>query len=182
MVLGIDHLRRLVKQKQQKQLVEDLSERELLRPEGTGFDLRAGTLFRLQGVGHLGVDDRQTPDVETVAQYSPDRREIVAFHPGDYYLVKTIETVNLPPHLVGTVSSRTTMFRCGIVLAAAVVAPGYEGQLTFGLLHAGQCPFTLEMGARVAHILFEEVKGKTRAYQGQWQGGRVSTEGTEKQR
>lgn len=32
----------------------------------------------------------------------------------------------------------------------------------------------LEMGARIAHIIFEKVEGGGNRYRGQWQGGRVS--------
>jgi len=35
------------------------------------------------------------------------------------------------------------------------------------------------MGARVVHITFHEVLGEGSQYRGQWQGGRVTTEGRE---
>jgi len=48
MILGPNELLRLVKE---ENLVEGLSERELANPEGAGFDLRLGKLFRLKGRG-----------------------------------------------------------------------------------------------------------------------------------
>lgn len=42
-------------------------------------------------------------------------------------------------------------------------------------------PFALEMGARVCHAMFYQVTGETAAYRGQWQGGRTTTDGREKQ-
>ena len=41
--------------------------------------------------------------------------------------------------------------------------------------------FELEMGARVIHMMFFEVKGKSNLYRGQWQGGRMATDKKEKQ-
>jgi hypothetical protein len=40
---------------------------------------------------------------------------------------------------------------------------------------------TLEMGARLIHAQFHAVSGASNLYRGQWQGGRVTTGGTEKQ-
>ena len=59
MVLGIKELHRLVKE---KNLIANLSERELKNPEGAGFDLRIGELYEISGEGFLGVTERETPD------------------------------------------------------------------------------------------------------------------------
>ena len=68
MILGVAELLRLVKE---KNLVEGLSERELTNPEGAGLDLRLKKLYRLTGKGLLGIDKRETPTVELVAEYNP---------------------------------------------------------------------------------------------------------------
>ncbi len=60
--------------------------------------------------------------------------------------------------------------------------PGYTGELTFALANLGNMEFRLELGARFANLMFVQVTGDVkRAYEGQWKGGRVSTEGKEKQ-
>ena len=41
----------------------------------------------------------------------------------------------------------------------------------------GKNDLRLEMGARIVHILFFKTGENESAYRGQWQGGRVSTEG-----
>lgn len=181
MILGIKELHRLVKE---QQLVENLCERELNSPEGAGFDLRLGEVYQLEGDGFLGVEERSTPEVKLVAKYNSkltEEKNTFVFEPGKYYLIKTMEKVNLPTNLSGIIFPRTTLFRSGLGLFNGVVQPGYSGELTFGICNFGPSRIRISFGARVVHITFHEVLGEGNQYRGQWQGGRVSTEGREKQ-
>jgi deoxycytidine triphosphate deaminase len=176
MPLGLDILLKLVRE---DKLIVDLGERDLTNPEGAGFDLRVGEVYGLKGPGLLGIDTRSSSPTELVA--SRDRDHTFVVPAGSYYLVRTIESVNMPLYLAASISPRTTLFRCGLSLDTAKVDPGYKGQLTFGLNNTGPFEFQLELGARIAHIMFDEVIGTSNPYRGQWQGGRVSTTGVEKQ-
>ncbi len=176
MILGIDELLRLVRE---KELVKHLSEREIQRPEGAGFDIRVGEIYEIEGEGFLGVEKRKTPTPKLVAQYGKDKEYILK--PGAYVLVRTIEEVNIPENLVMLTFPRSTLQRCGILLLATQTAPGYSGKLVFGMKNLGPCPFRMELGARIAHVIFLEVKGKTSLYRGQWKGGRVATPELERQ-
>ena len=178
MFLGVDKLLELVKE---KKLVENLCDRELKEPEGTGFDLRLGEIFRIKGNGFLGETERRTCDIESIEKYEEGKKKPVVIKPGDFYLIKTIETVNIPDDLVAFFKPRTTMQRMGIFLRSSQASPGYSGELTFAIKNEGPCEVEVEMGARVAHVLFARVDGKTHLYRGQWQGGRVTTEGKETQ-
>ncbi|MDP1845403.1 MAG: hypothetical protein Q8L09_01495, partial [Candidatus Moranbacteria bacterium] len=111
MLLGIKDLLKLVKE---KKLVENLSERELENPEGSGFDLRMGEVFELEGYGYLGLEERETPKSTLVAKYDPKKITSYIFEPGGYYLIKTIEKVNLPIDIAGIIFPRTTLFRSGL--------------------------------------------------------------------
>jgi len=173
MILGISELLKLVKE---KKLVENLSERELNNPEGAGFDLRIGELYEVSGKGFLGVSERDTPDVSLVAKEGK-----VSLKPKTYYLLKTIENVNLPENLLAISTPRSTLFRSGVYIFGGQVPPGYKGGLTMGMYSFRDEDFELEIGARVIHIMFFEVKGEANLYKGQWQGGRVTTEGKEEQ-
>lgn len=179
MILGISELHKLVKS---KKLVEGLSERELKNPEGAGFDLRIGELYELEGSGFLGVTDRETPKIKLIASLVKDGKKKVELKPNTYYIMGTVEKVNLPDNLVSLMRPRTTLFRSGVHLLLGQVAPGYKGQLNFGMVNLRPVPFYLEMGARVVHIQFFTVKGKNSLYRGQWQGGRITTKQTTKKR
>lgn len=178
MVLGISELLRLVKE---QNLVENLSERELTNPEGAGFDIRIGALYRLQGEGFLGIGERETPEMEIVAEYNPRHREIATLEPKICYVMKTIERVNTPLDVAILFRPRSTLYRSGIALFTGNTSPGYKGELHFGIVNLRDKPFSLELGARVAHAMFYRVEGGGAQYRGQWQGGRTATEGREAQ-
>lgn len=181
MILGIKKLHRLV---DEQKLVENLCEREMNNPEGAGFDLRLGEVYEIEGDGFLGVEERQTPEIKLVAKddsAKPEAENFFVFEPGKYYLIKTMEKVNLPVTISGIIFPRTTMFRSGLGLFNGVVQPGYQGELTFGVCNLGKSNIKISFGARVVHITFHEVLGEGNQYRGQWQGGRVATGGKEVQ-
>lgn len=181
MILGIKKLHQLVGE---INLIENLCGREMNNPEGAGFDLRLGEVYELEGDGFLGVEERDTPKINLIAKHQEGLSEaenFFVFAPGKYYLVKTMEKVNLPTNLSGIIFPRTTLFRSGLALFNGLVQPGYSGELTFGICNLGNSNIKVSFGARVVHITFHEVLGEGNQYRGQWQGGRVATEGKEKQ-
>lgn len=177
MILGPKELLKLVKK---IKLVEGLSERELTNPEGAGFDLRLDEVYKITGDAFLGETHRKTADIELVAKYGTKTKSI-KIKPGDFFLVKTIESVNMPENLTASITPRSTTYRSGLFLRTGNVPPGYCGGLTFGLKNEGPITVEIEMGARFVHIQFSEVAGKGNMYRGQWQGGRVTATKKEKQ-
>jgi len=178
MILGPKLLLKLVKT---KKLVENLSERELTNPEGAGFDLRLGEAYKISGKAFLGEVHRKTAEIELVKKYDQKKAYSLIIKPGDFYLVKTIESVNMPVNLTASIAPRSTTYRSGLFLRTGNVPPGYCGGLIFGLKNEGPVTVEIEMGARFVHIQFSEVKGGGSMYRGQWQGGRVTTKKKEKQ-
>lgn len=178
MPIGPKILLRLVKK---NKLVESLSDREITNPEGAGFDLRLGEVHKISGKGFLGIDERKTPDTKLVAKYEGGKTIVFTFKPGNYYLVKTLESVNLPANIGAYPFSRGTIFRSGLIHLSNQVAPGYSGPLITGIYNAGGLDVDIELGARFMHIQFEYVEGGGSLYRGQWQGGRVLMRKKEKQ-
>jgi len=178
MYLGANELLQLVKE---KKLVEGLCERELTSSEGAGFDLRIGELYEISGRGSMGVEERETPEMKLIAQYEGNKTVKIELKPRTYYAMKTIESVNMPDNLLAIMTPRSTLFRSGVYIFGGQTPPGYKGGLTMGIYNFRDENFNLEMGSRVVHIMFAEVKGESNLYRGQWQGGRVTTEKKEKQ-
>jgi deoxycytidine triphosphate deaminase len=179
MPIGPKTLLKLVKD---KNLVSDLSRRELTNPEGAGFDIRLDEVFKLkkEGDGFLGITERKTPEVESVAKFKSGKEEFFTFEPGKYYLIRTIESVNLPDNIAGYVFTRSTLFRSGLILVVTQISPGYHGELTFGVFNASKNKMMVALGSRVAHVQFDYVDGGGNKYRGQWKDGRVTTDKNEK--
>lgn len=178
MILGPQKLLELVKT---IKLVDNLSERELTNPEGSGFDLRLGEVYKISGKAFLGITERHTADIKLVAKFDTKKVTSVKIKPGDFFLVKTVENVNMPQNLTASITPRSTTYRSGLFIRTGNVPPGYCGGLTFGLSNEGPVTVEIEMGARFVHIQFSEVDGGGNMYRGQWQGGRVTAKKKEKQ-
>ncbi len=178
MILGPKKLLELV---QKKKLVEGLAKRELTNPEGAGFDLRLGEVYEITGRAFLGEEERKTPNIKLVQKYEKGKKRSVKIKTGDFFLATTIESVNTPQDLTINFKPRTTTFRSGLFLRTGNVAPGYCGKLTFAIKNEGPVTVEIEMGARIVHAQWEEVKGGGSLYRGQWQGGRVTTKRRERQ-
>lgn len=173
-------------------LIENLSEREY-NPEGVGFDLRVGEVFKISGDAYLGVDTRRTPEKEKIADIDVGPKSVV-LPPADYVLVTTMEKVNVPSEKIVIDENReplllaihtyprTTLQRSGVSLIVSKTDPGYDGKLTYGMANLGKSNFEFELGSRIANIVFMEVFGDCRAYDGQWKGGRVDAPLLERQK
>ena len=173
MIIGTKRLLELVKD---INLVEGLCKRELTNPEGAGFDFRVGEIFTLSGEGFLGVQQRSTPETTSVAKYGKDK--FYMLKPRECVLVRTIESVNLPENMIMAVAPRTTLLRSGVALIHSNTAPGYHGKLNWGLKNLrDDASFKLSLGARIALVQFYETTENISQYRGQWNGGRVSSEG-----
>ncbi len=77
MILGPTQLLQLVKE---EKLIEHLSERELTNPEGAGFDLRLGEVFKINGDAFLGETERKTPEIKLVVSYSEKEKRSIKDH------------------------------------------------------------------------------------------------------
>jgi len=173
---------------QKYNLIEGLSDRELNNPEGVGIDIRVGEVYEIEGDGFLGVTERKMPNIKMIASITKGDKQVI-MNPGDYLLVKTIEKFNIPgekvevekgvhKYLTPVINPRSTLQRCGVGLFKTKTDPGYSGELTFGIANLGKQKFTFELGARMFNVLIQEVTGEiSRAYSGQNQGGRVTSDG-----
>lgn len=178
MILGTDKVQKLIRE---EDLVQDLCERELNNPESIVVDLRLKKLFKLGGKAFLGITERETPKMEQIAEYDPNKKSSVIIKPGEYFIAETIEKVKIPQNVFMIYKPRTTLHRMGIVMRGTVADPGFEGILHPALYNAGPCEVEIELGARFSQIFFVKIEGKSSLYRGQWQGGRLTTEKKEKQ-
>ena len=86
--------RRILELNEKYKLIENLSEREH-NPEGVGFDIRVGEIYKMSGKGYLGIEDRKTPDIKKVADIKNGDKKFTLM-PNQFVVIKTMENVNLP--------------------------------------------------------------------------------------
>jgi len=171
-------------------LIEGLSERELENPEGTVLDLRVGQIHNIIGESLLGIQERYSSKIETIGDVKKDGNKRFTIKSGEYYLVTTMEIIHSPSekikydeslpegYLVPKIFPRSSLQRGGMSLHFTGTNPGYKGELTFGIKNLGNQDFIFELGARMFSVEYEAVVGDIkRAYSGQHQGGRVTSDG-----
>ncbi len=178
MILGTDKLLKLI---QNKGLIQGLDKKEI-NIEGCGIDLRIGEIYEMQkGKGFIYRKTRKTPNYKLLAKFKKEKTQKIKLEPGKFYIAKTIEVINTPKNLFGIFIPRGTFFANGVLVLGFRVDPGYKGNFRFHLVNIGGGDFEIEMGARIANMIFLKVDGKTNPYIGQWQGGRVFIKKEEKQ-
>jgi dCTP deaminase len=149
-----------------------LSDRQI---GASSIDLRMGNLVlmvRARGSSHVdpaAAKSAATPhELEVDRQQKHERYEIpfeskFLLHPGSLALVPTLEWLQLPDDLMGTVTARSTWAREGLSIATAtLIEPNYEGIATLELSNLGQIPIALYPGLRIAQIAFAKTVGKTK--------------------
>ncbi|OYT25858.1 MAG: dCTP deaminase [Candidatus Altiarchaeales archaeon ex4484_96] len=160
-MLGRDEIKKQVKQ---NNLITEYNPECL---ESCGYDLRLGKIYKIKGGPYLGIEHRSLP--QTIQQ----KYDEYSLNPGEYVLIETIEKVNMPANLAARILPRSTIFRCGAALYTALVDPGYQGTLTMGLKNHSNASFRIQRKAKIAQIVFENVQGKTKKYDGRYQGGKI---------
>jgi len=152
------------KQIEEQNLLENHEEKNI---GGAGVDLRVGKFYRIKSGAMLGVDERELPEIEEVAE------DWIEVQPSEYILIETLEKVNMPSDIAAWMRHRSTLQRSGVGLLTALIDPGFKGTLTFGLRNFGAHPFKLQRGARVGQIIFQKMSGTGKEYDGRYQGGKV---------
>ena len=161
MILGREEILKRVKE---DKLLENF-EKDCL--ESSGYDLRLGAFYTTSGSAFMSKAERKMPEIKEIPE------DILLLKPGEYVLMETVEKVNMPADLAARVLNKSSLFRCGASTFNALVDPGYKGKLTFGLRNISDHEFSIEKGAKVAQIVFEEVSGGVKLYDGKYQGGKV---------
>jgi len=164
-VIGYERIKNLIKS---KKLLENLEEKNI---QPSGVDIRAKCIYRLKNGGFIGIKERKTPNVENVCNEIGKK---FTLKPNEFVLVETMEKVNMPKDLMATILPRSSLFRCGVTIYTAVVDPGFQGTLTFGMKNLSEFPFEIEIGSRIGQIVFREVKDNIKLYNGKYQGGKVT--------
>ena len=110
------------------------------------------------------------------ASYDLRIAEDIDLPKGHCTLVPTLEWVELPKDLAGTLRCRSSFGRRGVLLGAGFVDPGFRGQLTLCLTNFGHDDILITKNERVVQMVFHEVRESSLCYSGRYQDSHGAVE------
>jgi dCTP deaminase len=125
------------------------------------IDLRLGNTFRIFDYSKYPYIDPAKKDfsneitkVIKVAKYG----EFI-MQPGEFVLAVTLESVKIPPDLMGRLEGRSSLGRLGLVVhsTASIFDPGWDGNPVLELGNLGRMAIKLTVGMRICAMTFEEL-------------------------
>lgn len=98
--------------------------------------------------------------------------------PDERILATTQETIELPNDLAAQLAGRSTIGRMGVIVhkTAGWIDPGFEGQITLEMYNMGRETVRLDVGMRVAQLVFFQLSSSSSGYDGHYQGQQGATE------
>lgn len=127
------------------------------------IDIRLGNNFIITRKGNLSSIN---PTSDTATSHRYQTKHYVNFgnpfylHPGELVLAGTLEYFRLPKTVAGSVTSRSSWGRTGLLIATATaIQPGFTGVVTLELVNHGEVPLVLYPGVSVAQLILADCDG-----------------------
>jgi dCTP deaminase len=125
------------------------------------IDLRLGNVFRIFDNTKVAFIDPFKKDIgqKITREIRKKEKEPFIIQPGDFVLGTTIEYIELPDDIIGSLEGRSSIGRLGIVIhsTAAAIDAGWRGKITLELANMGKMPVALYPGMRICSISFEQL-------------------------
>jgi len=122
------------------------------------IDLRLGPVFRILDHSKYAFIDPFKKNIgeEITREVRKKDGEAFIIQPGDFVLGTTIEYVEIPDDLVGSLEGRSSIGRLGIIVhsTAASIECGFRGKITLELANMGKMPVALYPGMRICALSF----------------------------
>lgn len=118
-------------------------------------DLHLSDVFLVHVLQDIQALDLSAPDGTPKVRLQTD---CFTLHPRMVVTAYTVEYVALPSDLIARVDGRSSLARCGLQIASAVlVHAGWAGYLALELVNLAGFPLVLRSGLAVCQISFEEL-------------------------
>ena len=124
---------------------------------------------RLQEPGKTLVITPFNPECQQPASYDLRAEEDILLPRGVTTLVSTLEWVELPVDLAGTLLCRSSFGRKGVLLGGGFVDPGFHGKLTLCLTNMGKEDIPVKKNDRVVQMVLYEILNGKKTYTGRYQ-------------
>lgn len=136
----------------------------------SSVDLRLGHKFRIfkhVAKTHIDPYDKNASNDYTEVHEVAEGKSFT-IHPGEFVLASTLERVEIPSDLVGSIDGRSSLGRLGIIIqTAAMVDAGFKGHITLELANIGKMPVNIYPKMRVCRMTLHKL---TRECQQPYQG------------
>jgi len=125
------------------------------------IDLRLGNIFRVfdhSKFAYIDPTDKQTSQ-DVTREVIVKKGERFIIQPGDFVLGTTMEHIEVPDDLVGSLEGRSSIGRLGVIIhsTAASIECGFRGHITLELANMGKMPVALYPGMRICSLAFSEL-------------------------
>jgi len=131
-------------------------------------DLRLGNTFRVFEYSRYPYIDPSKKDYsnEITKLIEVDEGGYFVIQPGDFVLAVTLESVKIPPDLMGRLEGRSSLGRLGLVVhsTASIFDPGWDGKPVLELGNLGRMAIKLTCGMRICAMTFEELSSPATPY------------------
>ncbi|MBL7147572.1 MAG: dCTP deaminase [Nanoarchaeota archaeon] len=131
--------------------------------DACSIDLRLSNKFRFFKKSNVTHIDVKEIDMDKLMEFKESKEgEPVVIHPRDLIIGSTIEHVELPDDLVGTLDGRSSLGRLGIVVhsTANSIDPGFKGNITLEMSNINSVPVRLWPGMRICRLTFTKLSDK----------------------
>lgn len=125
-----------------------------------GYDIRLDAtvidVFKSEG---QTIDPKSFDGKEMLVHQLPERDETGIFYtlpPRAYALGVSVETFDIPRHILGICYCKSTYARCGLMVNTTPLEPGWRGQLVIELANLTDLPLKVYAGEGIAQVVFFE--------------------------
>jgi dUTP pyrophosphatase len=168
-VLSEHDIRRLLKQ--EPPLIEGwINLDEQVQPNGFELTLRDVSTYLTIGQIALSNKERVLSQLSSPMPY--DETGFINLAAGAY-LITYNEIVNLPKNIMALGRPRSSVYRCGVGIGMAVWDAGYRGRSQSMLVVHNAQGFRVQQNARIAQLVFMEMTGDSKGYNGIYQGENI---------
>ena len=110
-----------------------------------------------------------SPECQQPASYDLRAADDTFLPRGTCTLVPSLEWVELPQDVAGTLRCRSSFGRRGVLMGAGFVDPGFRGQLTLCLTNMGSEDIGMHKNDRIVQMILHEVRNGNQRYSGRYQ-------------
>lgn len=125
------------------------------------IDLRLGNFFRVFDYSRFAYIDPFNKEATQAVTKEVKVKKGTPFiiHPGDFVLGTTIEYVEIPDDMVGSLEGRSSIGRLGVIIhsTAGSIECGFRGNITLELANMGKMPVALYPEMRICSLSFTQL-------------------------